>query len=121
MLSVSLCVFQFRDLADFINDSKKKHDTLVRVSTLETSVVGLEKVMKNFSPDLVLVSAGFDGHIADPLGHLMLTDVEYAYLTARLLDAARATGGGRLVSCLEGGYNLRTLGGTVRTHVAALG
>ena len=45
-LSVSLCVFHFRDLADFINDSKKKHDTLVRVSTLETSVVGLEKVMK---------------------------------------------------------------------------
>jgi acetoin utilization deacetylase AcuC-like enzyme len=82
--------------------------------------IGLEKVMKNFSPDLVLVSAGFDGHIADPLGHLMLTDVEYAYLTARLLDAARATGSGRLVSCLEGGYNLRTLGGTVRTHVAAL-
>ena len=81
---------------------------------------GLERVMKSFAPDLVMVSAGFDAHVADPLGHLMLTDEEYQRLTERLRELARASCGGRLVSCLEGGYNLRTLGATVRTHVAAL-
>ena len=81
---------------------------------------GLEEVMKNFAPDLVLVSAGFDAHRADPLGQLLLTDEDYARMTGRLAEAARATGRGRLVSCLEGGYNLQTLGATVRSHVAAL-
>ena len=77
---------------------------------------GLEKVMENFQPDLVLVSAGFDAHVTDPLGHLMLTDEEFARMTTRLKEA----GNGRLVSCLEGGYNLRTLPGTVRRHVMSL-
>ena len=81
---------------------------------------GLETIMKSFSPDLVLVSAGFDAHVADPLGHLMLSDEEYTRMTKRLKELARASGGGRLVSCLEGGYNLRTLGATVRAHVTAL-
>jgi len=81
---------------------------------------GLESVMKSFAPDLVLVSAGFDAHVADPLGHLMLTDTDYTHLTRRLKELARASSRGRLVSCLEGGYNLRTLGATVRAHVAAL-
>lgn len=82
---------------------------------------GLEQVLKSFTPDLIIVSAGFDGHIADPLGHLLLTDGDYARLTSRLKEAAVSCAGGRIVSCLEGGYNLRTLGATVRTHVAALG
>jgi len=77
---------------------------------------GLEKVMGNFQPDLVIVSAGFDAHLTDPLGHLMLTDEEFARMTARLKEAGK----GRLVSCLEGGYNLRTLPETVRRHVSAL-
>ncbi|HWQ33880.1 MAG TPA: histone deacetylase [Blastocatellia bacterium] len=81
---------------------------------------GLDSVMKRFTPDLVLVSAGFDAHVADPLGHLMLTDDDYLYLTRRLNEVARSSCGGRLVSCLEGGYNLRTLGATIHTHVAAL-
>jgi acetoin utilization deacetylase AcuC-like enzyme len=81
---------------------------------------GLEAVMKNFAPDLVLLSAGFDAHAADPLGELLLTDAEYTRITARLKEAARASSGGRIVSCLEGGYNLRTLGETVRAHVLAL-
>jgi acetoin utilization deacetylase AcuC-like enzyme len=81
---------------------------------------GLERVMKGFSPDLVIISAGFDAHVADPLGQLMLTDPDYSRMTERIKDAARAKGGVRLVSCLEGGYNLRTLGATIRTHVAAL-
>ncbi len=81
---------------------------------------GLESVMKSFSPDLVMISAGFDAHEADPLGQLRLTDESYRRMTARLKEAARTTGNGRVVSCLEGGYNLRTLGDTVRAHVAHL-
>ena len=81
---------------------------------------GLESAMKTLSPDLVIISAGFDAHASDPLGQLMLTDDAYAQITRRLKEAARTSGKGRVVSCLEGGYNLRTLGETVRTHVAAL-
>ncbi|HMV50002.1 MAG TPA: histone deacetylase [Blastocatellia bacterium] len=84
---------------------------------------GLEKVMKTFSPDLVIISAGFDAHASDPLGQLTLTDESYRRMTQRLKEAARtksSDGKGRVVSCLEGGYNLRTLGETIRTHVAAL-
>lgn len=81
---------------------------------------GLETVMKKFRPDLVIVSAGFDAHIADPLGHLLLTDEDYAQITRRLNELARSAGSGRLVSCLEGGYNLQTLGTTIQTHVTSL-
>lgn len=81
---------------------------------------GLAHIATRFTPDLILVSAGFDAHIADPLGQLTLTDNEYAAMTKRLKEWADSACQGRLVSCLEGGYNLQTLGGTVRTHVEAL-
>jgi acetoin utilization deacetylase AcuC-like enzyme len=77
---------------------------------------GLERVLKDFAPDLVIISAGFDGHRADPLGQLLLEDETYALMTQRLKEAAPD----KVVSCLEGGYNLSTLGATVRAHVAAL-
>jgi len=81
---------------------------------------GLETAMKTIAPDLVIISAGFDAHIADPLGQLELADESYARMSRRLKEAARTSGKGRIVSCLEGGYDLRTMGETVRTHVAAL-
>lgn len=81
---------------------------------------GLEQIARRFTPDLILVSAGFDAHLTDPLGQLTLTDHEYAAITKRLKEWADAACQGRLVSCLEGGYNLQTLGATVRTHVEAL-
>lgn len=81
---------------------------------------GLESAMKTLTPDLVIISAGFDAHTADPLGQLMLTDESYARMTRRLKEAAGSSGKGRVVSCLEGGYNLRTMGETVRNHVAGL-
>lgn len=81
---------------------------------------GLETAMKTLQPDLVIISAGFDAHVADPLGQLELTDDSYARMSRRLKEAARTAGKGRVVSCLEGGYDLRTMGETVRTHVAAL-
>ncbi|MGH9767789.1 MAG: histone deacetylase family protein [Blastocatellia bacterium] len=81
---------------------------------------GLESAMKNFSPDLVIISAGFDAHEADPLGQLLLNDASYDRMTKRLKEAAIGAGKGRVISCLEGGYNLRTLGDTVLAHVRAL-
>ena len=81
---------------------------------------GIEAIMKKFSPDLVIISAGFDAHESDPLGQLRLTDESYCRMTTRLKEAALATGSGRVISCLEGGYNLRTLGGTVHAHVKSL-
>jgi acetoin utilization deacetylase AcuC-like enzyme len=81
---------------------------------------GLDQVVKSFTPDLVLISAGFDAHQSDPLGELLLTDESYRTMTRELKQLARHTAGGRLVSCLEGGYNLETLGDTALAHLAAL-
>ncbi|MEY4168291.1 MAG: hypothetical protein RIR52_2115 [Acidobacteriota bacterium] len=81
---------------------------------------GLERITALFSPDLLLISAGFDAHESDPLGNLLLTDDCYATMTRELKQLAQTTAGGRIVSCLEGGYNLDTLGGSVLTHLQAL-
>ncbi len=80
----------------------------------------LEHIGRKFQPDLVIVSAGFDTHKSDPLGQLMLEDGDFAHLTHTVKAWAGEMCGGRLVSCLEGGYNLTTLGETVRTHVSTL-
>ena len=73
-----------------------------------------------FRPDLILVSAGFDAHADDPLAQLEWDDADFAWVTERLVEAAEAYAGGRLVSCLEGGYDLPALGRSVRAHVDAL-
>jgi acetoin utilization deacetylase AcuC-like enzyme len=73
-----------------------------------------------FKPDLILISAGFDAHAGDPLGQLLLTDADFVKMTQVLKDWAKNACAGRLVSCMEGGYNLATLGETVRAHVKAL-
>jgi acetoin utilization deacetylase AcuC-like enzyme len=73
-----------------------------------------------FAPQLLLVSAGFDAHRADPLAQLRLDSEDYAWLTARLLDIARRHAGGRMVSTLEGGYDLHALAASSAAHVAAL-
>jgi len=80
----------------------------------------LEDISKNFKPDLIMVSAGFDGHLTDPLGQLQLEDHDYRSMTRTLKQWANETCQGRIVSCLEGGYNLETLGETVRSHVMEL-
>ncbi len=74
----------------------------------------------DFRPDLILISAGFDSRAGDPLGQFLLTDTDFADLTRAVLDTASACCGGRVVSVLEGGYNLRGLGSAVRAHVAVL-
>ena len=81
----------------------------------------LGDISKNFKPDLIMISAGFDAHLTDPLGQLMLEDLDYVSMTRTVKQWATDTCGGRVVSCLEGGYNLETLGDTVRAHVRELG
>jgi acetoin utilization deacetylase AcuC-like enzyme len=73
-----------------------------------------------FKPDLIFISAGFDAHVSDPLGQLNLTDEDFVSMTRTVKDWAQAACKNRLVSCLEGGYNLETLGATARAHVQEL-
>jgi acetoin utilization deacetylase AcuC-like enzyme len=80
----------------------------------------LEEVASQFKPDLIIISAGFDAHESDPLGQLMLEDEDFRLMTDAVKQWAGSACAGRLVSCLEGGYNLDTLGGTVRAHVREL-
>lgn len=80
----------------------------------------LEEMSAKFKPDLIFISAGFDAHEADPLGQLLLTDEDFTLMTRAVKEWAASACGGRLISCLEGGYNLDTLGDTVRAHVSEL-
>jgi acetoin utilization deacetylase AcuC-like enzyme len=76
--------------------------------------------MRDFKPDLILLSAGFDSRLGDPLGQFTLTDEDFATLTGVLLEMADSYAGGRLVSVLEGGYNQNGLAKAVESHVRAL-
>lgn len=74
----------------------------------------------DFSPDLMLISAGFDAHLRDPLAQLNWTSDDFAWLTGKLMDIAERRCGNRIVSLLEGGYDLKGLAGGVSYHVAML-
>ncbi len=80
----------------------------------------LEEIGSKFKPDLVIISAGFDAHEADPLGQLKLEDEDFVLMTRSVKQWAREVCQGRIISSMEGGYNLDTLGETVRAHVGAL-
>ncbi len=71
-------------------------------------------------PELILISAGFDAHRNDPLGGLELTEADFAWVTLKLMDIADRMSGGRVVSMLEGGYDLTGLSRSVAAHVQAL-
>ncbi len=73
-----------------------------------------------FAPNLLLVSAGFDAHRADPLAGLELEEEDFAWVTERLVEMASRHCDGRLVSVLEGGYDLKALGSSAAAHVGAL-
>jgi acetoin utilization deacetylase AcuC-like enzyme len=73
-----------------------------------------------FRPDLILVSAGFDAHRADPLAGLNWTEADFAWLTHAICDVADECCGGRVVSSLEGGYDLTALAASVAVHVKVL-
>ncbi len=80
----------------------------------------LVPAMKIFRPDFVVVSAGFDARVNDPLGGLLLTDHDFADLTDIVLDIAKEFSEGRLISILEGGYNLAGLASAAVQHVRTL-
>jgi acetoin utilization deacetylase AcuC-like enzyme len=85
---------------------------------------GMERIvlpaLEEFVPDLILVSAGFDAHARDPLATLRLTEDDFAWITRRLVSLAGELCDGRLVSTLEGGYDLDALGASVAAHVREL-
>jgi acetoin utilization deacetylase AcuC-like enzyme len=76
--------------------------------------------LEAFKPEMVFISAGFDGHREDDMGNLALLEADYAWLTQRIVEVARRHAGGRIVSCLEGGYELSALARSVAAHVKVL-
>ncbi|MEZ5425817.1 MAG: histone deacetylase [Pyrinomonadaceae bacterium] len=96
---------------------KARTDAVEQKRMFESAI---EQINRNFKPDLIFISAGFDGHSSDPLGQLKLEDEDYVSMTETVLQWADEVCGGRIVSCLEGGYNLNTLGQTVCAHVRTL-
>ena len=76
--------------------------------------------LDDFAPDLLIISAGFDAHRNDPLASLELTEEDFVWATLYLMDAAHRHADGRVVSFLEGGYDLKALAASVAVHVQAL-
>ncbi len=76
--------------------------------------------LRDFKPDLLVISAGFDAHTRDPLANLNLVETDYTWVTKKLMDIANNSAQGRIVSILEGGYDLEGLSHSVAAHVTAL-
>jgi acetoin utilization deacetylase AcuC-like enzyme len=76
--------------------------------------------LEDFCPDLLIVSAGFDAHRDDPLAQLLLDEADYAWVTKRLLEIGARCCSGRMVSALEGGYNLPALAASAAVHVTEM-
>jgi acetoin utilization deacetylase AcuC-like enzyme len=76
--------------------------------------------LEGFAPDLVIISAGFDAHMRDPLANLNFLEPDYMWVTQKLMDLADRHANGRVVSLLEGGYDLEGLAKSVAAHVTAL-
>jgi acetoin utilization deacetylase AcuC-like enzyme len=73
-----------------------------------------------FQPEMIFISAGFDAHREDDIGGMGLVEADYAWITEQMMEVARLYAKGRIVSCLEGGYNLSALGRSVVAHLKAL-
>jgi acetoin utilization deacetylase AcuC-like enzyme len=89
----------------------------VQKANFDSAIAAISSKMK---PDIIFISAGFDAHLTDPLGQLQLEDPDFRSMTRTVMDWADEVCEGRIVSCLEGGYNLQTLGHTVKAHVEEL-
>ena len=76
--------------------------------------------LEAFQPEMIFISAGFDAHREDDLGQLGLVEADYTWITQQIRDVAKRHAKGRIVSSLEGGYNLGALGRSVEAHVRAL-
>jgi len=76
--------------------------------------------LRDFKPDILIISAGFDAHTRDPLANLNLVEADYTWVTKKLMEIADSSAQGRVVSLLEGGYDLQGLSRSVAAHVTAL-
>ena len=76
--------------------------------------------LREFKPNILVISAGFDAHTRDPLANLNLVEADFAWVTKKLMEIADASAQGRIVSVLEGGYDLQGLARSVAAHVTAL-
>jgi acetoin utilization deacetylase AcuC-like enzyme len=76
--------------------------------------------LREFRPDVLVISAGFDAHTRDPLANLNLVEADYTWVTQKLMDIADESANGRIVSMLEGGYDLQGLSRSAAAHVSAL-
>ena len=76
--------------------------------------------LERFKPEMIFISAGFDAHREDDLGQLGLVDADYEWMTRRIKEVAQRHAQGRIVSCLEGGYNLGALARSVGLHLRVL-
>jgi acetoin utilization deacetylase AcuC-like enzyme len=106
-----------------------EHDTIVNAplapgdggaefrEAVETAILPR---LEAFRPDLMIISAGFDAHMRDPLANLNLTEADFAWATRKIMEIADKSAGGRVVSVLEGGYDLEGLARSVAAHVTAL-
>ena len=110
-------------------DERGEHDTIVNVPLhagdggaefREAFEIAVLPRIAAFRPDLIIISAGFDAHLRDPLANLNLTEADFGWATAQLMDLADRSAGGRIVSLLEGGYDLEGLSRSVAAHVMAL-
>jgi acetoin utilization deacetylase AcuC-like enzyme len=91
-------------------------------STLFRARIAAEMLpaIRDFSPELIVISAGFDAHELDPLAGLRLTNEDFFWVTEKLMNIADETCQGRVVSILEGGYSMEGLAGGTRAHMRAL-
>jgi len=76
--------------------------------------------IRDYQPELIMISAGFDSHMEDDMGGFNLVEADYVWITRELCQIAKDCGHGRVVSCLEGGYDLSSLGRSVAAHVKEL-
>jgi len=76
--------------------------------------------LTEFKPELVIISAGFDAHMRDPLANINLAEADFVWATQKIMDLADGCANGRVISLLEGGYDLQALGNSVAAHVATL-
>ena len=76
--------------------------------------------LRSFSPDIVFISAGFDAHARDPLASIQLEEMDFEWVTRQLLEIAGECADSRLISTLEGGYDLEALANSVQAHVGAM-
>ncbi len=76
--------------------------------------------LRDFAPELIVVSAGFDAHMRDPLANLNLVEADFAWATQKIMEVADRCADGRVVSLLEGGYDLEALANSAAAHVTAL-